>query len=1600
MNSGNFSKGLFLLLTLFLSFTIKAQLSANFNAIPQNGCAPLIVKFNDQSAGNPTSWKWDLGNGTISYLQNPSAIYFNPGKYTVKLVVKNQSGEDSVIKTDYVEVYAKPAVDFSVNTTTGCYPLKVQFTEASSTSNGNIISWLWDFGDGATSTDRNPSHTFTSAKNFNITLQVKTSNGCVATLTKPALIQISTGVLADFTNDNPHTCTAPVTINFQNQSTGTGSVQYLWDFGDNSTSNLLNPSHTYTTNGTYAVKLILINNSGCKDTSVKMNAVTIGSVKANLAVTDIVCQNIPVQMNNTSAPAPGSVLWNFGDGTTSNQFNPFKKYTVAGNYNVKIVANFGACTDSAFKKITVLPKPSASFTADKNSNCMAPFTVNFSSQAPGVQSYQWDFGDNTSSALPNPAHTYNTYGNFTVKLIVTNSNGCTDTLQKNNYIVIQKPKATITNLPDSGCVPFTKNFNLTVSSQDAVISYLWDFGDGSTSSSSSPTHTYTTEAAYNVSVIITTASGCTDTARVIRGIVTNVKPNANFGANPLNTCAKIPVNFQDSSSAGVTKWLWNFGDSTTSTIKNPAHLYADTGLFNVKLKIWKGGCSDSITFIKYVHINPPVAKFVIGSDCKKPFERVFTNMSIGADQWFWDFGDGNNSTLQHPVHTYTSTGSYTVSLKVVNNTYGCDHTSTKFIQVINTKASFTSVDTNICKGSKVTFTNNIPLSQLGTLNWSFGDGSAAANSTSNSVLYTYKTTGAFTVRLILTDLNGCKDTLTRIKYINVSGPTAKFGAATSACLNSTVVFKDSTVSDGIHPIQKWTWNFGDGSADSLNTSSFQHLYSQAGSYMVKLRVVDNAGCMDSFKLAAPIIVSKPTADFTTVDTLSCPGKQVKFINQSAGANFTYKWNFGDNNSDTVKNPVHSYSADGGYSVKLAVTDQYGCKDSITKPQYVNISTPSANFSMSDSLSNCPPLIINFTDSSNNVISRKWDFGDSTFSSAINPTHFYNYPGTYFAKLTVTSNGGCTSVFQRRIIIKGPIGTFTYQPTTGCNPVTVDFIAITNNSNTVVWDFNDGNTLGTSTLTVTNTYLYPGSYIPKMILIDPSGCKVPFPGKDTISVSGVTANFNFSKKLLCDSGIISFKDSSSAINDIVTNYQWNFGDGNSSTGKDPNHQFTTTGIYYPRLIATSQVGCTDTITSAVPIKIVASPQINIVSSGNGCKPLRVTFNSQVVVPDTSSISWQWDFANGNISAVANPVTQTYTNAGVYNVSLTGTNSSGCKSTVIKNTEAYAIPVVSAGADTILCKGSSISLNATGASTYAWSPSTALSCTNCPTPATTTPNDINYFVTGTSINGCTAKDTVVVKVKTKFILIHSPSDSVCKGSTKKMTATGGNTYQWTPTGSLDNATISSPVAQPDTTTTYRVVATDDRGCFKDTGYIAIRVNPIPTVDAGADKTINVGQTIDLVPDVSADVVDVNWQPTTGVFRNFYPAITVKPKENTEYTVEVKNKGKCLAKDRVTVYVICNGSNIFIPNTFSPNNDGSNDIFYPRGTGLFKIKLLRIFNRWGEVVFEKSSFDANNPSNGWDGTNRGAKLNTDVFVYTLEIICDNGSVLTYNGNIALIK
>jgi len=1591
--------GLIVCFFLLLCQIGKSQLYADFTANPASGCAPLVVQFNDASLGNPTHWYWDLGNGTISYLQNPSVTYFTPGQYDIKLVVSNSQGADSVIRYSYIEIYDKPVVNFSASPTSGCYPLPVQFTDLSNPINGTLSTWQWDFGDGTFDTTQHPGHVYTNSGTYNVSLVVTNSNGCFKSITKPQFILIQPGVTANFSNSSQSGCSAPATINFQNTSLGTGALTYQWDFGDGSTSTMENPDHVYTNTGNYQVTLIVTNSTGCTDTIVRPNAVTIGNIFSDFSAPDFVCKGATINFTNNSVPTPGTAFWDFGDGTTSNDISPQKSYAVAGTYIIKLINNYGACTDSVTKQITINPQPLVAFNTADTVSCIAPFTVQFTNSSTGGSNCIWDFGDGTTSTETNPVHTYTGFGSFDVRLkVFSDQGGCEKNIIKNNYIRIQPPSANITQLPQEGCAPFEWTFTSNANSSEPITGYFWDFGDGTTSTEENPTHVFA-QGTYSIKLIVTTASGCSDTTMVTDGIKAGNKPQTAFDATPLDACAFIPVNFSDNTPAPVDRWLWDFGDGSTSTTQNPIHTYTDTGFHHITLITWNNGCSDTLEKLNYVHINPPIARFNALFSCSTPLIRTFVNKSIGADTWLWDFGDGTTSTEFSPVHEFPGNGTYTVSLTVTNLQSGCSFTTSRQIRIIKETADFMASETVTCRNTTVNFEaiNSNP-ANISSYVWLFGNGATA---TGHDVSYSFSQSGVYDVMMVMNDRNGCHDTISRPQYITVNGPTAGFSVLPStSCLMADVNFTDTSHTDGTHPITTWTWNFGDGQIETLHSGPFIHHYNVGGIYTVTLTVTDAAGCSDSLATTNAITVSQPHAIFSTMDTLSCPGKDIHFTNSSTGTALSYSWSFGDGSIiNHTEAPTYTYAADGQFDIKLVVSDQFGCTDSLIKPAYVTIASPVANFIASDTLGTCPPLIVNFTNTSSNYTTYSWDFGDGSTSSLPAPSHFYDIPGEYIAKLTVTGYGGCVAVKTQRIVVHGPYGNFTYNPLVGCTPMQVNFTGTTRDRLSFVWDFNDGSTYATTDSIVSHTYTIPGTYIPKMLLIDDAGCTVAIQGSDTLRVFGVNAAMEFNPPVVCDSGTVIFSSHSTS-NDVITGYLWNFGDGVTSVAQDTSHFYSSHGVYHPTLVVTTQHGCRDTAFTTEPLKIVGTPHGIITKSANGCTPVTIQFTGSLAFADTSAMNWNWNFGNGETSAVQNPPAVVYQTAGNYNIDLIVTNSLGCSDTSQTQIEAYPIPDVQAGADITSCFGTGKTLQATGADSYSWLPAAGLSCSNCASPAANPEHNTEYVVKGTSIHGCSASDTIQVSVAFPIHITVSPGDSVCKGSAIALSASGASSYEWSPSDGLSSTTGNEVAARPLTTTNYRVIGTDNVGCFKDTAHIPVRVFDIPTVYAGPDITINVGQTIDLVPLISSDVTSAVWSPTGGQFRSDWPSITVKPRETTTYTIDVANAGGCTARSNRTVYVICDGANVFIPNTFSPNNDGINDVFFVRGTGLFNIKTIKIFNRWGEMVYTKTGIRPNDAVAGWDGTYKGQKLNPDVFVYIIEITCDNNSVLTYKGNIALIK
>ncbi|MDQ2721514.1 MAG: PKD domain-containing protein, partial [Bacteroidota bacterium] len=1196
---------------LFSGFVSIAQPKANFNANPVTGCAPLVALFNDASTGNPTSWYWDLGNGTTSTLQTPAAIYSTPGTYTVKLVVKNLLGIDSITKPQFITVYSSPVVSFSGSPLTGCFPLNTQFTDQSQPGSGTIQKWEWDFGDGNISSAQNPSHTYSNLGNYNVSLKVTNSFGCFSFATNSSYIHISSGAKAQFTNSIPNSCKAPATINFFNSSNGTGTLNYQWDFGDGTTSTSTNPSHIYNSAGSYSVKLIVFNSIGCTDTLIKSNLITIGNTKADFLDSSSMCRGAFYTIKNISTPAPGSASWDFGDGTFSDSINPVKAYATTGNFIIKMVANFGACKDSISKPVTVLGTPKVDFSNSSSASCQAPFTVNFKDGSTGGNSYFWDFGDGNTSTSQNPAHIYTTTGNFTVKFTVTNISGCQDSLIKANLITIKTPVITIKGLPLGGCPPLSNTFVAQANSVDSLATYQWDFGDGTTSTLNSPAHTYSNPGGYTVTLNYTTTGGCTGTVKVVNGITVGTRPKANFSANPLNACGSLPINFTDQSTGNPDNWVWLFGDGTYSNLQNPVHQYTDTGSFTVKLIALNNGCADTMTLPKYILIKPAIAKFNYNIICGSSLHFIFTDQSIGANSWNWDFGDGGTSTVQNPTHDYSVPGKYTVSLTVTNNVTGCTSTQTHIVPVIHEVPGFVSNDSVICKNSAVTFTatNNSP-SNIVYYKWNFGDGNTATDSAGNSIIHSYTKTGQYDVSLTFEDIWGCTNSVTIPKAIDVVGPTAAFHSSVAGvCLNSPATFIDSSVTDGIHNIQQWNWNWGDGSSQNFSSPPFNHIYTSPGNYSVTLMVTDSRGCTDSINNPNAILVSKPTANFTG-DSLSCTTNSINFSNASIGQGLNYLWNFGDGSSSNQQNPSHLYTIEGLYSVSLAVKDLYGCADSISKINYVKIANPIANFSLPDSIASCPPLIANFTNTSTNFLTSFWDFGDGSTSTARNPSHFYASVGTFTAVLTVTRGSGCTSQKSMTIKVNGPSTSFSYTNILGCKPLKTTFRVRTQKNLTLVWDFGDGNDLRAPDSVVTHTYTMAGSYLPKIIIVDTTGCSVLLNGADSIKVLGVTASFNNSGTIVCNSGDVQFTNTSMS-NDVITNYNWSFGDGTTSAQQNPLHGYSVPGTYATTLNVITQQGCKDTVTNPANVKVVKSPNISISGDTAGCVPALLNFTGNIV-----------------------------------------------------------------------------------------------------------------------------------------------------------------------------------------------------------------------------------------------------------------------------------------------------------------------------------------------------------------------------------------------------
>ncbi|OPZ45102.1 MAG: PKD domain protein [Euryarchaeota archaeon ADurb.BinA087] len=1111
----------------------------------------------------------------------------------------------------------------------------------------------------------------------------------------PGTLIVELPPLADF-SANTTSGYPPLTVQFTDLS-AEEPTEWSWDFTSDGSidSDEQNPSFTYESPGTYSVTLTATNDGG-SDTEIKANYITVivpPPVANFTANTTSGTMPLKVQFTDLSTGSPTSWSWDFqNDGSTDSTVqNPVFTYPAAGTYTVNLTATNAGGSDEEIKNnyITVnIPPPVANFTANTTSGTM-PLTVQFTDLSTGSPtSWSWDFQNDgsTDSTVQNPVFTYPAAGTYTVNLTATNAGGSDEEI-KNNYITVNipPPVANFTANTTSGYAPLTVQF--TDLSTGSPTSWTWDFqNDGSADSTvQNPMFTYPAAGTYTVNLTATNAGGSDEEIKNNYITVNIPPPVANFTANTTSGYAPLTVQFTDLSTGSPTSWAWDFQNdgSTDSTVQNPMFTYPTAGTYSVKLTANNDGGADTETKSTYITVTvaPPVANFTANTTSGyAPLTVQFTDLSTGSPtSWTWDFqNDGStDSTVQNPLFTYPTAGTYSVKLTATNDGGADTETKSTYITVTVAPpvANFTANTTSGYAPLTVQFTD-LSTGSPTSWAWDFNNDGTVEKTDQNPVI-TFPA-GTYTVKLTATNTGG-SDAEIKSNYITVTiaPPVADFTAnKTSGTAPLTVQFTDLSTGSPT----SWAWDFNnDGTVDK--TDQNPKITFPAGTYTVKLTATNVGGSDAEIKTNyITVTIPPPVANFTANKTSGTLPLTVQFTDLSTGTPTSWAWDFQNDGStdSTAQNPMFTYPAAGTYTVNLTATNTGG-SDAEVKTNFitVNIPPPVANFT-GNTTSGYAPLTVQFTDlSTGSPTSWAWDFNNDGTVDKTDQNPVITFPaGTYTVKLTATNTGGSDVEIKTNYItvtVAPPVADFTANKTSGTAPLTVQFTDLSTGSPTSwAWDFNNDGTVDKTEQNPKITFP-AGTYTVKLTVINAGGSDSEIKTNYiTVTIPPPVANFTANKTSGTAPLTVQFTDLSTG---SPTSWAWDFqNDGSTdNTVQNPVFTYLEAGTYTVNLTATNAGGSDAEIKTNYISVTVAPPVANFTANiTSGYAPLTVQFTD---LSTGSPMSWAWDFQNDGStdSTDQNPVF-TYPAAGTFTVKLTATNDGGSDPEIKTNyiTVTVAVP----------------------------------------------------------------------------------------------------------------------------------------------------------------------------------------------------------------------------------------------------------------------------------------------------------------------------------------
>ncbi|MBK9737745.1 MAG: PKD domain-containing protein [Saprospiraceae bacterium] len=754
----------------------------------------------------------------------------------------------------------------------------------------------------------------------------------------------------------------------------TNAASRVWTFpgGSPSTSTAQNPIINYNTQGTYGATLVATNNLGSNSFSVSNVITVIGNPTASF---DYFINGSTVDFIFTGNNNATDLFWEFGDGNSVNGFNPSHTYLQDGSYTVTLTASNSCFAVDYSVTLTIATAPVANFNSNIVAGCQ-PLTVSFVNQSTSnATSFLWTFpgGSPSTSTLPNPTVVYNSNSSYNVSLKAINNIG-NDTELKTNYITVQlQAISAFVSVQNGASITTTNN------SQYAT-SYLWNFGDGETSTSTNPRHTYSSNGVYTITLSATNNCG---TISSTQQITVALAPIASFlPSTNTSLCANQTLSFQSTTTYNPATFLWTFegGTPSTSTEANPVVSYVNGGVFDVQLIVTNVNGSDTLNSTNLITVNtlPEVLFSYIGDGLSVNFASQIVN-GINPS---WNFGDGQTSIQLNPINNYNSEGNYAVTLTANNGCGIVDYTQNILVQLLPT-ASFSSNISSGCNPVDVIFTSESSPSVTSWL-WAF-EGGTPSTSTERNPVVTYENTGVFNVSLTVSNVAG-QNTSSLMDYITINTvPDTGFDFVVDS--NQITL---TNIGMGAN-ITNWSL-IGPGRNTQISGSPAIFTADQNGIFSMTQTNINQCGQSTSNIFNLTISAFPESAFAANLGGTICEDASVLFTNQSLNGT-SYSWDFtgGSPATSNEVNPNVTYQSPGIYAVKLITYNNLG-NDTLISNIAVG-SKPSAAFDYTLASS-----IVNFEFKGLSTSSVKWYFGDNIVSTDLNPTHNYANTGTYTVKL--------------------------------------------------------------------------------------------------------------------------------------------------------------------------------------------------------------------------------------------------------------------------------------------------------------------------------------------------------------------------------------------------------------------------------------------------------------------------------------------------------------------------------------------------------------------------------------------------------------------------